>query len=373
MKPSFKQWSRLGVLVLGAALISGCNDKPSSAEPPQPRLVDAAQVKAANGASQVSLSGRLRAVERTVLSFEVGGEISAIHVDVGDAVEQGEVLASLNAERYQLVLNQAQASATEAQAALTEKQLDFDRLQELQGKGFVSKANLDAARAALDTAQSRLNSAQASVSIAERDVALTQLRAPFAGSISDRLAEPAQRISPNEPVLEAISERGGFEVYTHVPEAMVSKLERGSKQQVVIPALDNERRTAIIEHIGTRPESSNNYPLVLAVEGASNELRSGMTAQVLLSPARSAAAHQGSLLVPLTALVHGDNESVYVLRINPDNTLERVDVELIEPRVKLAEVRGSLMPGDRIVARGAEFVAPGQTVAILGQGPERFN
>lgn len=368
---------RLRLLALSLCALLGmgltaCSDGDSQLPQSPPRLVDAAEVKAANGASVVSLSGRVRAVERTVLSFEVGGEISALHVDVGDAVEQGQILASLNDERYQLVLSQAEAQAAEAQAALTEKELDYDRLNELQGQGFVSKANLDTAKAALETAQSRYRSAQASVNIAERDVALTQLKAPFSGSISERLAQPAQRVGPNEPVLEAISERGGFEVYTHVPEALVGKLQRGSKQQVLIPALSQDKLTATIEHIGTRPESSNNYPVVLALESQDAELRAGMTAQTLLSP-RSGKHSQGSVLVPLTALVHGEQNTVHVLRINASQVLEQVEVTIIEPRVKVAEVSGDLAAGDFIVARGAEFVSPGETVEIMGQGPERFN
>ncbi|UTF59775.1 efflux RND transporter periplasmic adaptor subunit [Gilvimarinus sp. DA14] len=373
MKSSAKQRLVAGAWLLSLwFVLTACTDADKPLEKPAPRLVDAARVEPANGASQVSLSGRVRAVERTVLSFEVGGEIKAIHVDVGDAVEQGQVLASLHAERYQLVLKQAQAQASEAKAALTEKELDYSRLKELQGQGFVSKANLDTAKAALDTAQSRYRSAQASVNIAERDVALTELKAPFSGSISERVAQPAQRVAPNEPVLEAISERGGFEVYTHVPEALVGKLRRGSEQQVLIPALSQEKLRATIEHIGTRPESSNNYPVVLALSAHGSDLRAGMTAQALLSPSGGKNS-QGSFLVPLTALVHGEQNSVYVLRIKADRTLEQVDVEIIEPRVKVAEVRGALTAGDQIVARGAEFVAPGETVEIMGQGPERFN
>ncbi|WP_020208070.1 efflux RND transporter periplasmic adaptor subunit [Gilvimarinus chinensis] len=368
---------RLRLLALSLCALLGmgltaCSDGDSQLQQSPPRLVDAAEVKAANGASVVSLSGRVRAVERTVLSFEVSGEISTLHVDVGDAVEQGQILASLNDERYQLVLSQAEAQAAEAQAALTEKELDYNRLNELQGQGFVSKANLDTAKAALETAQSRYRSAQASVNIAERDVALTQLKAPFSGSISERLAQPAQRVGPNEPVLEAISERGGFEVYTHVPEALVGKLQRGSKQQVLIPALSQDKLTATIEHIGTRPESSNNYPVVLALESQDGELRAGMTAQTLLSP-RSGKQSQGSVLVPLTALVHGEQNTVHVLRINASQVLEQVEVTIIEPRVKFAEVSGDLAARDFIVARGAEFVSPGETVEIMGQGPERFN
>ncbi|MBU2886553.1 efflux RND transporter periplasmic adaptor subunit [Gilvimarinus agarilyticus] len=373
MKLSAKYWQSLVLLMTATALLNACGNETAPPEPPAPRFVDATEVQATNAASQVSLSGRVRAVERTVLSFEVSGEIAEIHVDVGDAIEQGQVLASLDAERYRLVLNQAQASATEAQAALTEKQLDYNRLQELKGKGFVSEANLDSARAALETARSRLNSALASVSIAERDVALTQIKAPFAGSVSDRRAEPAQRVSPNQPVLEAISERGGFEVYTHVPEALVSKFKRGSQQEVIIPALSNQRLEAAIEHIGTRPESSNNYPLVLALNNANVELRSGMTAQALLSPQSTQSTQANTVLVPLTSLLHGEEQTVSVMRINSDYTLEPVAIEVIEARAKKAEVKGPLKVGDRIVARGVEFVAPGEQVAILGEGPERFN
>lgn len=364
---------RLIVLLIALGFISACsNEAAPTPEADTPRLVEATRVQAASGSSPISLSGRVRAVERTVLSFEVSGEIADIYVDVGDAIAQGQVLARLDDQRYRLVLNQARAAVAEARASLTEKQRDFDRLQQLQGKGFVSQASLDAARAALTTARSRLNSARAALEIAERDVALTQLRSPFTGSISERLAQPSQRVAPNEPVLAAISERGGFEVYTHVPEALVSKLELGSEHQVLIPALGTRRLSATIEHIGTQPASSNNYPLVLALHETDLALRAGMTAQVRLTP-HSAPAKPDALLVPLTSLVHGADQQIHVLRIGDANVLKAVPVSVIEARAQSAKVQGALQVGDRIVARGAEFVAPGETVAILGEGPQRFN
>lgn len=369
-----RQWQRrLCAWALVPALLSACSETGSPQEQDKPaRLVDVARVVPANGASQTSLTGKVRAVERTVLSFEVGGEIEQLNVDVGDAITRGQVLATLDAERYRLQLEQARASASEAQAALTEKRLDYERQQQLQEQGFVSNASLDGAKAAFDTAQSRYRSAQAAVNIAARDVELTQLKAPFAGAISERLAQPAQRVAPNEPVLEALSERGGFEVYTHVPEALVGKLELGSEQQVRIPALPDAAYAARIEHVGSQPASSNNYPVVLALQEPGADLRAGMTAQVLLSSSSGMPEGVG-FLVPMTALIYTEDASVFVLRLGADNRLEKVAVTVLELRRDRALVSGELGDGEQVVSRGAEFVAAGDKVAVLGQGAERFN
>ncbi|MDL4864860.1 efflux RND transporter periplasmic adaptor subunit, partial [Halomonas elongata] len=77
--------------------------------------------------------------------------------------------------------------------------------------------------------------------------------------------------------------------------------------------------------------------------------------------------------IPLTALVHDDEQHAHVLRISEDGRLENVEVTVVDIGEERAKVRGELAPGERIVARGTEFVDPGQVVSLLDQGPERYN
>ncbi|GAA0639215.1 efflux RND transporter periplasmic adaptor subunit [Halomonas beimenensis] len=361
----------LALLLAGLSLLlAGCSPEAAPPEAP-PTVVDSHVIQAGNGAAVTRLSGRVKAAERTSLSFEIPGEIRRLTADVGERFAAGEVLATLDDERYRLVARQREAELGEAEAVLREKRQDYRRHARLAEQGYVSRTRLDAARAALGTAESRHASAEAARDLAERDLTLTTLAAPFDGSVSRRHAEPAERVGAGQPILEVISDREGFEVETSVPETLVGALAEGSRHEVIFPALGGAASPATLRHLGTQPRSSNDYPVILAVDAPPAGLRSGMTAQVALSLGEPDA--DATLPVPLTALVYTGEERAHVLRITEARRLERVAVEVVAIDDGRALVRGELAVGERIVARGAEFVGPGQEVNLLGEGPERYN
>ncbi|MBW5799135.1 efflux RND transporter periplasmic adaptor subunit [Halomonas elongata] len=364
--------SVLATLLFGLALsLAGCSPETSSTTE-IPTVVDSYTIQAGNGRELTHLSGRVRAAERTKLSFEIAGKLESLDVDVGDHFDADQTLATLDDERYRLVAQQRRAEAREAEASLVEKRQDYRRQSSLADKGYVSDTQLDTARAGLDTAESRHASAVAAQELAERDLEQTTLSAPFAGSVSARQAEPSERVGANQAILEVISDRDGFEVETSVPETLVDALSTGSTHDVSLPALGGATTPATLTQLGTQPRSSNNYPIILALNEPPAGVRAGMTAEVelaLAEPARDASV----LPIPLTALVHDDRQRAHVLRIDENDRLESVEVTVVDIGQERAKVRGDLAPGDRIVARGAEFVDPGQQVSLLGQGPERYN
>ncbi|EPC01995.1 hypothetical protein L861_20295 [Litchfieldella anticariensis FP35 = DSM 16096] len=372
-------WSNRSLAILPllgclALLNTGCTAE--SKESPTPaRVVDTYVVQPANGPSITTLSGQIQAAEKTSLSFEISGEIERMAVDVGDHFAAGDVLAELNDARYRLVLNQRRAEESEARAQHQEKRQDYTRQASLQEKGFVSQAHLDTARAALDTAESQLASAAAARELAERDLRMTSLHAPFDGSVSQRHVEPSERVSANQAVFGVISEREGFEMHTNIPETLVTAIPPDSTHRVSVPALDGASIPATVRHLGTQPQSSNNYPMVLSLDDAPPGLRSGMTAQVELSIHKAQAADTQTLQwsIPLTALVYDPEGSAHVLRVTDEMRLERVAVDVDSIDDGVAIIHGEMTAGERIVARGAEFVSEGETVSLLGQGPERYN
>lgn len=371
-------WDRsvlMAVMVFLAGALTGClPSEPPVAQTKTPRVVDTARVMPANGPEQVTLSGQVKASEHTRLSFEVSGEVRSVSVDVGDTVAPGEVLATLDKARYQLAFDQALASEREAAAGLQEARLDHRRQSDLADRGFGSASQLDSARAALETARYRHESAVASRRIAERDLAQTQLKAPFEGTVGQRMVEPAERVSAGQAVLAVISDRDGYEVDTSVPETLVSRLSARSEQAVSIPALGVERMPASVHQIGSEPRSANNYPVTLTLGEALPGLRSGMTAQVHLTMDQAdGAPAPDTFRLPLTSLVHDGPQQAHVLRIGPGDRLQRVEVQVIDTAGNHAVVTGALATGERIVARGPEFVAEGQPVSLLGDGPERFH
>ncbi len=168
-------------------------------------------------ASVLDASGYVTARRAATVSSKRTGRIRAVLVEEGMTVEEGQVVAELDdaAEQAQLRLSEAQLASAESslgetRAELHEAGLAYGRLSELHGQGLASEAELDAARATRDRLSARLEANAASVTVAERAVAVqrqalseTIVRAPFAGVVIDKNAQPGEMISP-------VSAGGGF-------------------------------------------------------------------------------------------------------------------------------------------------------------------
>ncbi len=168
-------------------------------------------------ASVLDASGYVTARRAATVSSKRTGRIRTVLVEEGMTVEEGQVVAELDdaAEQAQLRLSEAQLASAESsmgetRAELHEAGLAYGRLSELHGQGLASEAELDAARATRDRLSARLEANAASVTVAERAVAVqrqalseTIVRAPFAGVVIDKNAQPGEMISP-------VSAGGGF-------------------------------------------------------------------------------------------------------------------------------------------------------------------
>lgn len=363
------------VIFFAVLVLAGCS--PTS-EPPDasqtPRVVEVAQVQPADPVSRAILPGRVEPSQKTTLSFEVPGQVALLTLDVGDAFERGDTLARLDRDRYQLAYERSQAVEAEARTALADVQRELKRLVELRRGGHTSEAALDNAEAAVAGARARVDSAVASRKLAARDLEQTSLEAPFDGTVARRQAEPGQRVAANQVIFELVSSRDGFEVLTQVPENLIGRIATESAQALAIPALDDLRATALVTHIGNHAASGNHYPVILRISGPVPGLRSGMTAEVSFDiAADDTETSAGAFRVPLTSLVYPVNGGPRVLRLDDANQLASVPVTVLSVADSAAMVTGDLTLGQRVVARGAEFVSAGDRVSVLSQGPERFH
>ncbi len=180
--------------------------------------VETVRSSSAGGAGSVlDASGYVTARRSATVSSKRTGRISAVLVEEGMTVEEGQVVARLDdaEEIAQLRLAEAQLASAmtaegETNAQLHEAELTLGRLTELHGQGLASESDLDAAKAARDRFNARLASDRANVTVAERVLAVqrqahseTVVRAPFAGVVIDKNAQPGEMVSP-------VSAGGGF-------------------------------------------------------------------------------------------------------------------------------------------------------------------
>ena len=173
--------------------------------------------QAGTQAAVLNATGYVTARRRATVSSKITGKVVEVNIEEGMAVAEGQVLARLDAEtqRASVALAQAQAEAArrnvnESEVRLNEARINLARLTKLVGVGYSTAAEVDAARAAVDSLEARINAAREQVQVAERQIALertnldsTIIRAPFAGVVISKDAQPGEMVSP-------VSAGGGF-------------------------------------------------------------------------------------------------------------------------------------------------------------------
>ncbi len=376
-------------MALLALALAGCKDPAPPDEAP-PRPIAWTQVRVADQTTRRILAAVVRPVQRAPLSFEVGGRVEALAVEVGDQFEPGQVLGRLDQRLYALTRQERASEVVQAEAILREAEQAFARQRDLYGRDWASEAAFDSAKAALETARARLQTARARLDIAGENLADTVLTAPYAGVVARRLAEPAQRVAAGQTVLEIQGNGSGFEIAVAVPETLVAQVRPGAVHAVTFPAHGGGRVQARVTEIGTDAGLSGAFPVRLRLETPRADLRAGMTAEVALdidmqdsgTGDDETQAQAPPVIIPVTAFLatSGSDKVAFVFQADAQGdaqadgggVLERRSIRLGPLSSEQAIVLAGLNPGEIIATRGLPFLRDGQRVIRLGIGPKRY-
>lgn len=352
-----------GAALLLALLVVACGEPPPPSQAPRP--VEWVRVGPAIADLQRRLAGTVQPVQDAALAFEVGGEIDRIEVEVGDRVQAGDPLASLDPEPYRLAEDDARARLAEAEAEAVLAREQHDRIAELRADSLVSAQRYDESAARLETARAAVRAAQAAVALAGRDLEQTRLKAPFAGSVSARHAEPYEEVAAGRPVLH-LDAQGALEVAFRVPPPLLRTIAPGAPVTLRLPALDAASGKGRVRDIGRRAGPGESFPVTVTITAAPAGLRPGMSAEVVLASTVPDDRNEPLYRVPAAGVVAGEGSQGTVFRLAEDGeTVRAVAVRVIDFQDRHTLVGGPLSPQDRIVASGAAFLSDGQAVRAL--------
>lgn len=166
------------------------------------------------------------------LSAEVSGTLLRWTADVGAQVARGQVLAQIDPRDAELAVQRAQAALDATQARLKLAQAQLQRSRDLVAQGFFSKEALGQRETEVTLVQTEVSANRAQLATAQRQLAKTTLRAPFAGSVKERLAQTGESVAPGS-VLYVLSESGAAELQATLSPADVPGLRGGSELRFV--------------------------------------------------------------------------------------------------------------------------------------------
>ncbi|MCW6034565.1 efflux RND transporter periplasmic adaptor subunit [Pantoea sp. JK] len=194
----------LPCMVVIALSLTACGPR-DPLPPAPPRPVKFIIVKPATQGRQVQMTGDIHAHDETSLGFRLDGRILARSAEVGDRVNAGQVLATLESSTTQNALQSAMADTDSARATERVAALNLHRMKQLMPSGAIARAQLDSAQSDWQSAAARLQSSEAALNNAKENLRWTQLTAPFSGVITAVSASAGQVVSAGQTVMSLAS------------------------------------------------------------------------------------------------------------------------------------------------------------------------
>lgn len=365
MKIGFSRLAALAAAGFLAGLPGACGKEPQPV-PDTVRAIKWMEVsEIANGRSR-RFSGRLQAADSSPLSFQVGGNVLEVLVNVGDRVEEGRLLARLDKTEFELDVSAALADAERARADLNEKRLQYERKRQLFEKGWVSQAALDQSEAAFLSAKSAVDFATSRLGQARSQLGKTELKAPFDGTVASRSVEPFMEVAPGQILFE-INAEGALEVAIDVPENEITSVVMGAPATVVV-AVEGSPLDGRVTEISSAAGAGNTFPVKVTVLESHPGLRPGMTAEAIL--VLQGGDEGAGFLVPLSAIAPGDEpQSGFVYVFQPAaGTLERRTIAAQGVVDNMVIVTSGISAGEIIATAGVSFLKDGMEVKLYEPG-----
>ena len=349
----------LTILSVVIFLLPGCGDNQGNTTDPV-RTVRYVVVGSAQTLPALERTGEIHAHDETILSFRTGGRIVTRSVDIGDRVNAGQLLATLENTTSQNQLDGAQADYEGAKASAQVAALNVNRMQKLMPTGAIARTQLDTARADWLVARARLKNSESALRNARESLGWTRLIAPRSGVITEVSASAGQVVNGGQSVLTLATGEARDVVFDIAkPEAIPPQEQAGLRVSLlsdpsvqasaavrdISPQADPQTRTWRVR------ATLQNPPLAMAL---------GASVTVTLP-----ATGPHGYALPASALSRVDDKpAVYVT--NPQS---QAQLRVVVPAYYTATtviISGGLEPGDRVITAGVSKLRSGEPV-IAGE------
>jgi len=309
-----KLYKKLITLVTTSLLVLSCGSdhKTSIAENMTPIVVKINAVQTDQNNLLITASGKIQASNNANLSTRMMGFVNKIYVNVGDKVKKGQLLLSVNNTELQAKRAQVNAGITEATAAFTNAEKDYNRYKNLFAENSASQKELDDMTAYFEMAKARLEGANQMKNEIDAQFTYANIRAPFNGVITNKFIEAGDMANPGMTLI-AIESPKQFEVTAMVAESDISKIRSNSKVDVLVKSM-NQSITGIVTEISSSAKNTGGQYLVkIALDKTDANILSGMFTTVQF-PVKKTATTRSMIMIPTSSIVaNGSLKGIYTV------------------------------------------------------------
>jgi RND family efflux transporter MFP subunit len=351
---------------------------------------------------QVDLSGTLLSPEMAKVSSEVAGQVREVLVQLGTEVRPGDVLVRLEPSELQFAVDRAESALNQVEAQLgiargqeeeppadeaiatvrqamanrDDARAAYSRADTLDGRGLLSKVDKDTAETRLKVAEANYQAAvdnvrslkaslldrRASYELAKKKLADAAIKAPVAGSISERLVQPGEFIRENTPVV-TIVQMHPLKLKTAIQEKFASVIKIGQSVEFVVEAYPKETFKGDVAYISPAVDQlTRTFPVEVLVSNTDRRLKPGFFAKGVVATRLddNVAALDDNAISTMAGV-----SSVYVIE---EGKIRQETVTLGTRQGRLVEITSGLKGNETMAASSLNQLATGTSVTIAKAG-----
>lgn len=339
------------------------DDRPGPASASTAPTVRVAEAKASPTATALRLPARVVAAEEVRIFARATGIVTERRVDLGDRVKAGDLLLRISAPEIDQSLQSARAALGQVQAREKLANLNLDRSKPLVEQNFLAPSNLDTLAANVEVARADTAAARSEVRRLEEVQRFQQVRAPFAGVITERAVERGDRVSADGGTatghLFRLARLSELRVVIDVPQSSALGLRTGAVAKISFPEFAGETFNATLQRrSGAIDASTGSMRVELSLPNPDLRLPAGLRGEALIE-----APAAGSVRVPAAAL-HMRDGKPHVATVDVESKLRFVPVSVARTSGPEAVISSGLAVGTRVVLGLNSLLREGGAVSV---------
>jgi multidrug efflux system membrane fusion protein len=339
--------------------------QPSQTTGPAPIVVTVTPVKRADFPVVLQSIGQVQAYNTVLVRARVDGQIMKIGFNEGQMVNQGDLLAQIDARPFQAALEQAVAKKSQDEANLANAKLDLARFATLAKQDFATKQQLDTQNAMVLQLTASIAADTAAIDAARTQLDYTTIRAPISGRAGFRLIDEGNLVNAGQQTgIVSIGQLQPISVIFAEPQEYVPRINQelaaGSPEVTVMDAAGHRLATGRLSISDNQVDlATGTIRLKAEFDNKDNALWPGLAVTTGLQ----LGVEKDVLIVPSEVVQHGQN-GLYVFIVDDQNRAQVRQVQIAHQDTATAVISDGLKEGDRVVTSGQFLLQPGSIVSI---------
>lgn len=338
---------------------------------PEVETATVQRLTAEQASAVLNATGYTYARVRAAVGAKITGRITELHVDEGDSVAAGDLIAILDSADLEAAVRRAEAALVESAARLADAVREEARQRRIVEAGVAPSADLDAAVTTLQVARAQVGTARASLDSVRAQLEYTVIRSPVDGVVIERTVEVGEMVAPggftsqqSTGALVRIADPTSLEVEADINESYIARIELGQPASIRVDAVpDHEYTGSLRQIVPTADRQRAVVQVKVTIDDRDDRLVPDMSCTVTFlqeGTDQAALEAEPKVLIPAVAVVtEGGRSFAWVVR---DGALVRSTIELGLEQDNDFEVLSGLSGGETVVRQPSAELAEGMRV-----------